>query len=69
MELVYLWVKKYKNIKEVGFNFSSKFDCKYQDAHSTIDTEKKDIKNFFDENGLINITAIVGKNGTGKRRI
>jgi len=69
MELVYLWVKKYKNIKETGFNFSSKFDCEYKNCFLKIDTGKNDIKNFFNENGLTNITAIVGKNGTGKSSI
>ena len=30
MELVYLWVEKYKNIKNQGFNFSRRFMCKYK---------------------------------------
>ena len=29
MELIYLWVEKYKNIKEQGFNFSPRFECKF----------------------------------------
>ena len=29
MELVYLWIEDYKNIKKQGFNFSPQFDCKY----------------------------------------
>ena len=29
MELVYLWIEEYKNIKKQGFNFSSKFDCNF----------------------------------------
>lgn len=68
MELVYIWVEKYKNIKEKGFNFSPRFDCNY-DKNSkelTID-EKKDYVNIFPEN--INITAIVGENGSGKSSI
>ena len=29
MELVYLWVDKYKNIDKQGFNFSPRFRCEY----------------------------------------
>ncbi|RXJ91894.1 hypothetical protein CRV01_02080 [Arcobacter sp. CECT 8983] len=65
MELVYLWVESYKNIKKQGFNFSPRFDCKYDEEKNelTID-ENKDYVNIFPEN--INITAIVGENGSGK---
>lgn len=73
MELVYLWVEDYKNIKNQGFNFSPRFRCEYDK-----DTQKLDIvdkeetgefypKNFFGNN--INVTAIVGENGSGKSSI
>ena len=66
MELVYLWVKKYKNIEEQGFNFSSKFYCEYNEEEKKLTINKNDdyIPDFFGEN--INVTAIVGKNGSGK---
>jgi len=69
MELVYLWVEKYKNIKEQGFNFSPRFECKYENNELTIIEKKEDeyIKDFFGKN--INVTAIVGKNGSGKSSI
>jgi len=66
MELVYLWVKEYKNIYHQGFNFSLRFNCEYDGEKLTI-KPKKHIKNFFGDN--INITAIVGKNGSGKSNI
>ena len=31
MELVYLWVKEYKNIHHQGFNFSPKFKCDFDE--------------------------------------
>ncbi|WP_297482995.1 AAA family ATPase [Sulfurimonas sp.] len=68
MELIYLWVEEYKNITKQGFNFSPRFECSYDEATQelTID-EKKDYVNIFPEN--INITAIVGENGSGKSSI
>ena len=70
MELVYLWVKKYKNVEEEGFNFSPRFRCEYDEDTKELKIVDKDEtgefypKNFFGEN--INVTAIVGENGSGK---
>ncbi len=66
MELVYLWVEEYKNIKNQGFNFSPRFRCEYDPDTNELTIEENDdyIENFFGEN--INVTAIVGKNGSGK---
>lgn len=68
MELVYLWVEEYKNIKRQGFNFSPRFKCEYnlEKNELSID-ENKEYKSLFSKN--INITAIVGENGTGKSSI
>ncbi len=65
MELVYLWVENYKNIKNQGFNFSPRFRCEYDEKTNelTID-ENKDYVSIFPDN--INITAVVGENGSGK---
>ncbi|MDQ7066853.1 MAG: hypothetical protein Q9M40_01980 [Sulfurimonas sp.] len=71
MELVYLWVEKYKNIKNEGFNFSPRFKCTYKDGNLEITDKKKTkepyLKNFLVNN--INVTAIVGENGSGKSSI
>ena len=63
MELVYLWVEEYKNIKNQGFRFSPRFECEFDGDNLTI-TENKDYVSIFPEN--INVTAIVGENGSGK---
>ncbi len=62
MELIYLWIEDYKNIKKEGFNFSPRFDVKYDKNELTI--EPKDYTSIFSSN--INVTAIVGENGSGK---
>ncbi len=74
MELVYLWVEDYKNIKKQGFNFSPRFECEFEDKYDEngkledncelVITPKEHLKNFFGDN--INVTAIVGENGSGK---
>ena len=69
MELVYLWVEDYKNIQKQGFNFSPRFNCYYDENSNELTIDKNDdhIKNFFGDN--INVTAIVGKNGSGKSSV
>ncbi|MDZ7818784.1 MAG: hypothetical protein U5K55_09250 [Aliarcobacter sp.] len=66
MELVYLWVEDYKNINKQGFNFSPRFKCEFDGENLTI-TENKDYVSIFPKN--INVTAIVGENGSGKSSI
>ena len=66
MELVYLWVEKYKNIIGQGFNFSPRFKCEYDGEKLTVN-ENKDYVSIFPNN--INVTAIVGENGSGKSSI
>jgi len=69
LELVYLWVEDYKNIKRQGFNFSPRFHCEYDEDKNklTIDENDDYILDFFGKN--INVTAIVGKNGSGKSSV
>lgn len=63
MELVYLWVEDYKNIKKQGFNFSS--DIEYKNGILSRSGSLSDIpKDFFGKN--VDVTAIIGKNGSGK---
>lgn len=70
MELVYLWVENYKNIQKQGFNFSPRFRCDYDENTKELNIVDKNKtgefypKNFF--GGNVNVTAIVGENGSGK---
>ena len=68
MELVYLWVEEYKNIRNQGFNFSPRFECIFDENTKELTiTENQNYVSIFPEN--INVTAIVGENGTGKSSI
>ncbi|WP_323595657.1 AAA family ATPase [Aliarcobacter butzleri] len=73
MELVYLWVENYKNIRNQGFNFSPRFECEFfpkydkdgkLEDNCELKITPKDYVSIFPDN--INITAIVGENGSGK---
>ncbi len=65
MELIYLWVEEYKNIHNTGFHFSNKYKCNFDENTSTLTIEEnKDHFSLLPE--WINITAIVGRNGSGK---
>jgi energy-coupling factor transporter ATP-binding protein EcfA2 len=75
MELLYVWIENYKNIHHQGFNFSPKyrFEFDYEKKElSTVDKSKDCIEGFFDPdpNGdgcnIVNVTGIIGENGSGK---
>ncbi|AKF24659.1 hypothetical protein YH65_04115 [Sulfurovum lithotrophicum] len=68
MELIYLWTKKYKNL-EGGYKLSSKYNVKYEKEIIHLEPNSFFIDNFFDEKNKINITAIIGENGSGKSSI
>lgn len=68
MKILYLWIENYKNLKEEELSFSSSFSCNYDKKTNKLDVSKKEIlHNFFGKN--INITAVVGENGSGKSNI
>lgn len=77
MELLYVWVENYGNIRRQGFNFSPNYWFEVDEDYNIIDKtdEKKkkgelieQPKGFFGDN-ISNITAIVGKNGSGKSNL
>ncbi len=67
-ELVYLWINQDKNncLKQMGFNFSPRFNVKFDEIQKLVSIKKTDDINIFDQNNLMNLTAVVGENGTGK---
>ena len=75
MELVYFWVRNYKNIQNQGFNFSGKWEFSYKKTEDGKDgilsyknLENPALDGFFSKN-IVNVTGIVGRNGSGKSSI
>jgi len=75
MELLYLWIEDFRNIKKQGFDFSAEFKFNMEALDEvqsnqplsyklTISKNEKYV-NLFDGN-IINVTGIIGKNGSGK---
>ncbi len=72
MELLYLWIEKYRNIEKQGFNFSSQYQFKLLDSKpkKTLFFSKNPnyIQKYFPSN-IVNVTALIGKNGVGKSNL
>ncbi len=70
MQLLYIWIDNYRNIKEQGFSFSSEFLFEYDPEKKvlTITDNPNYISNFFGED-IVEVTGIVGKNGSGKSSV
>jgi archaellum biogenesis ATPase FlaH len=73
MELVYLWVEENDSIKGTDFNFGSKyiFSFKKEKNENKGTLSIKDNPNFIENfyGGKISISAIAGKNATGKSQL
>lgn len=83
MELLYVWIDEYKNIKQQGFCFSAEYEIEFRKIYKhtekfrIISSEgnlyiahkpKKIVENLWSER-VTNLTAIVGENGTGKSNL
>jgi hypothetical protein len=75
MELLYLWIEDFRNIKKQGFDFSAEFkfqvigNDKSQNngylEYKLVISKNESFVDLFDGN-IINVTGIIGKNGSGK---
>lgn len=69
MELLYAYVGEYSNcISNQEFKFSSRFKVIYEEDIITINKNENYIENFYGYT-ISDITAVVGKNGSGKTTI
>lgn len=76
MDVLYFWIKEYKNIENKGFNLSSKISFTTEvenispDGTLNLVLSKEEINslNLFPEN-IIDVKAILGENGSGKSNL
>lgn len=70
MELAYLWVSEFRNIKDQGFNISSKYIFSYDQLNNDLGVKKnpRHIPDFFGPD-ISNITGIIGQNASGKTNL
>lgn len=70
MELIFAYVEKFKNIENQSFNLSPRYLVNYDREYQrlSIDKNPEHIEGFFGED-ISNVTAIVGKNGSGKSNL
>lgn len=67
MEIVYINIKKFRNLENVEFSVSNECDIEYKNNKLNIkDKENREFfRNFYGDN-IQNLTLILGKNGSGK---
>jgi predicted ATP-dependent endonuclease of OLD family len=71
MDIKYIWIKNYKNLQNIDFNFKHAGSEEFQFKNGKLNIKKnqsKKPKAFFSEN-IKGLTAIVGKNGSGKTNL
>ncbi|USK76209.1 AAA family ATPase [Peribacillus frigoritolerans] len=72
MKIIFVWVETYKKLENFQTSFSGKYNIKYNGYNLVISRNKLFVEDFFKINGSdidINLSAIVGENGTGKSTI
>lgn len=68
--VVYLWISEFKNLRNIGFNFTSKFNIQFNQETSrlSIEENKGHISNFFGSK-IKDVVCLAGENGVGKSNI
>ncbi len=71
LKLCYIWVEKYRNFENCGVNFSSseKFDYNHRTGVISYEAINSLPNNFFENDRVLDVTGIIGKNGTGKSNL
>ncbi|MEH7110641.1 AAA family ATPase [Bacillus sp. JJ1764] len=77
MEILYLWIRDYKNITNQGFNFGGELLFRYEGGYLDIEQNVMHIPGFFNifpelgdsTSNILNISGIAGENGTGKTNL
>ncbi|MGG2085466.1 AAA family ATPase [Priestia aryabhattai] len=73
MKLIYLWVEKFRSIEKQGFSFNNEFDVIYDNSiepnEPKLIIRKLENKLSLFGDKIMNVTAMIGENGSGKTNI
>ncbi|WP_338813298.1 AAA family ATPase [Bernardetia sp. Wsw4-3y2] len=64
MELLYLWIEKYKNIEKQGFNFSPQYHFEYDEDTKELSVDKKGNEDFYKDFFKLKETSDTGSDGS-----
>ena len=66
--LLYVWIEEYGSIKKQGFCLSSEYHIVFNESDSRLNIVKNPsyIPRFWGDDRIMEVTAIVGQNGSGK---
>ena len=65
-ELIFIWINDLRCIKKAGFNFSPKYFAVFDHENHFLTINKNDNINIFQKENIVNLSAVIGENGTGK---
>lgn len=66
MELIYIYIDKYRTFENQEISFSNKFNVNYDNENNVLTIKKnEDSENIYPQN-IVNINGILGKNASGK---
>ncbi|MEL4244112.1 AAA family ATPase [Shewanella xiamenensis] len=67
MKICYIWVKKFRNLENFGISLSSEHEFHYEmSTHSISRVDKNKLPDNFFYDGIIDVSALIGENGSGK---
>lgn len=69
MEIVFVYIKKFKSLKNKEFNLSNEYSFRYDEINNFLQIDKKKDNRFnrsFFGNSIVNLNLLLGKNGSGK---
>lgn len=67
MKICFVWIEKFRNLENVGFNLASDIKFNYENETNRIKiTDRTEILEDFFGDGIVDVTGVIGKNGSGK---
>lgn len=75
MEILYIYIEKYKALRKLGLNFGGAYRFTYDEEKNILRVQENEmyIKDFYCVDGdgakILNVSSVIGENGTGKSSI